>query len=1359
MNLQSSIERIKILFSRFVTEVESNKALGLTDLNKHSENVLIPIFAETYGFRNLKRLEKYHENHPAIDLGDKKAKVAIQITATKTNEKFYKTLEGFVKYKLYEQYDRLIIYVIGKKKERYQGKRYDLILNGSGFEFDKDKDIQDWRNLLREIRNFQIEQARRIEKILEDNFGEFQTPLPKRLDEIQTGIGTFGNVKDTFYLEESPHRILPLVSEPLFPNAPAKNFVGRDKILKEIIAAMKISRILVVSGLPGIGKSMLMNRLAQEVDKKVSFQYSFPEELASLNDLLLRLAGFLENKSNLQYPICNAVQVQISRQQIQSAIELLVNHLNKSEYFLFFDAIENIENNRAILSFFELLKNHLRNGNVFVAGRVIPRFYTVLDESRRTVTSFKLAGLSIPEIKKFLNAREVRLDDEIVDVLFYRFNGLPIAIELACTLSLDLNSDEELQLLPSKVEAQTVDYLFDRVYERLEPVERSLLRTASLFNLSFSTEQLIDAHQQLTNTTEGLSYRIKKLTQRSLLQEVTPDTFRIHEVIRNLILAYSEGLDKKRIKVAQYLTSKIPGDLRIDTEAFILFYHAKAFDAAAEIAVSITEAELIPYYPDLAETIICSLDEECISPKEWVWVIGSKGMLEHHWRRHEKAERYYSEMLTLSQTLKMDEASAIAFQRLGIIMYERKMYEKAENYYLESLKFKKKSGDQGGQAQIYNQLGILYCDQGRLKDAEVIIAKGLEIHDQLDSLESEKLALYGSLSLLHAYSHQWTEALQYGKKVCRIAKEMNWLHKLGQSIVNLGNFEIEQDHHDTARQHYLEALKIGEEYDLWQVTELALSGLIYQSAKLGDHEKGISFVQRAIQIQEMLGDKVRLSILYFEAGIFYFRLGNYPKMVCYHEMGLNIFEFLEDEEQINRYLNNTYLILLEVPAESLPLLNAIKKLKNRLFECDVSYCLAKVYQTLGLIYTEALGKNRVGISCLKKTYQLFEQMNRWREGVNSLLHLGRAYGSSYHYNDALTTFSKAITQLQHLDFPALLAEAYFHRGFCFMNMERWDKAEKDYSQALKLSDEFEAPQFYRELQSKLGGVYHRQGRHEEAAKILEEALSNCRKEEGSEEGICARIDILSELGTVYQALTKKKKALDSFNEALTLSQKHHFKKLEVTSFIDLGNYHLDENQVEQAKECFEKALEFARIIEDKYLEEGSMLSLVYAHFDLGTVKDVWTDFEKMAQQADRLQHYENLIQFLTFAGQVSFEEGKLDDAVKIFEQAVMLALIVGDENLPKQKSVSDYAVIVNEVVKVIREFSRIIEKALNTHKQTGAQEFHKRLYNQLQQQGYWKIIQPSIEPLFSAIGDYLKMEQDVPMTTYILSKLNLGVNQ
>lgn len=779
----------------------------------------------------------------------------------------------------------------------------------------------------------------------------------------------------------------------------------------------------------------------------------------------------------------------------------------------------------------------------------------------------------------------------------------------------------------------------------------------------------------------------------------------------------------------------------------MLCYQANVPDLAAEIAVSLIDTELIPYYPDLAETILDTFNEDIISPEQWVWIIGSKGLLAHHWRRYEEAEKYYSDMLKQAGTLKAQDASAIALQRLGILMSACKEYERAEGYYLESLNIKEGLDDQEGQAQIYNELGILYCEQGRFDGSATVLKKGLAIHKQLASPESAKLWLYGSLSLLYAHNHEWTEALRFEEKVRKIAKEMNWLYELANASFNLGAFEAKQKNHDSARRYYSEALRIAKEHDLWQVEELVLNGLIHQSFELENYDEDITYAQRAIQIQEMLGDKAKLAILYFDVGIFYFCLSNHLEMAHYYEMGLDVFEYLEDKEQIDRYLHNTYQLILE-SIESLSLLDAIKKLKNRLLELDTSYTLAKVYQTLGMIYIEALGKKRVGFACLNKASQLFEQHGLLREHVENLLHLSRTYGLSYQYNDALATFSKAIAQAQQLDLPFLLIEAYFQRGFCFMTMESWDKAEKDYKHALELANEFEGLQIYEDLQNKLGIVYRRQGKYEEAAEILEAALSNCRTKEKVEEDVYSEIDLLSELGLVYQALAKKEEALDSFNEALALSQKYHFKKLESTSFIDLGNYYLENNQPEQAKKRFEKALEVARAANDTNLEEGSMLSLAHAHFELGTFENIQSEFEKILEHANELGHYENLIQFCTFAGQINFEERELELAAKMFEQAMMVALMIGIEETPKLESASDFGRSLNDVIKVIVEFVRIVDRAIKAHKQNDVQEFYKRFNNRLRQQDYWKIVHAFLEP----IGNYLTRWPDESMMTYVSSE-------
>ena len=78
-----------------------------------------------------------------------------------------------------------------------------------------------------------------------------------------------------------------------------------------------------------------------------------------------------------------------------------------------------------------------------------------------------------------------------------------------------------------------------------------------------------------------------------------------------------------------------------------------------------------------------------------------------------------------------------------------------------------------------------------------------------------------------------------------------------------------------------------------------------------------------------------------------------------------------------------------------------------------------------------------------------------------------------------------------------------------------------------------------------------------------------------------------------------------------------------------------------------------------------MLSLAYAHFELGTFEEIQTEFERIAKQANELGHYENLIQFCTFVGQAHFEKGELDSAAQMFEQAIMVALMVGIEKNPK----------------------------------------------------------------------------------------------
>ena len=162
---------LNTLMSRFVTEVEGATAMGHFDINRVAEDVLIPILSEVYELPALKNLNARQANFPGVDLGDTKARVAIQVTSTPTAAKIKDTLQTVVDRKLYLEFDRVIVYVLTRKQGSYTGNGYDEIV-GSHFQFDKDKDIHDFTDVIRLMAQLPLDRQRVIEDLLAANFGD-----------------------------------------------------------------------------------------------------------------------------------------------------------------------------------------------------------------------------------------------------------------------------------------------------------------------------------------------------------------------------------------------------------------------------------------------------------------------------------------------------------------------------------------------------------------------------------------------------------------------------------------------------------------------------------------------------------------------------------------------------------------------------------------------------------------------------------------------------------------------------------------------------------------------------------------------------------------------------------------------------------------------------------------------------------------------------------------------------------------------------------------------------------------------------------------------------------------------------------
>lgn len=200
--------------------------LGLTDINKDAEDFccgLLNILLDA----ELQNLNLLQMDFPAVDLADGAKGLCVQVTSTAGSEKITHTLDRFFAHKLDQDYSRVIVLILGKKKKyRTEFPRKE------GFCFDPSRDIWDIPKLLTELAGLDMTRLNQVDAYLREQFddlGELQPPMD-----------------------------LPVLSALDDPG-----FLGREAELAEISRRFEAGeRFVILSGLGGMGKTELAARFA-----------------------------------------------------------------------------------------------------------------------------------------------------------------------------------------------------------------------------------------------------------------------------------------------------------------------------------------------------------------------------------------------------------------------------------------------------------------------------------------------------------------------------------------------------------------------------------------------------------------------------------------------------------------------------------------------------------------------------------------------------------------------------------------------------------------------------------------------------------------------------------------------------------------------------------------------------------------------------------------------------------------------------------------------------------------------------------------------------------------------------------------
>lgn len=1106
-----------------------------------------------------------------------------------------------------------------------------------------------------------------------------------------------------------------------------ENFVGRDQLIRNLLSAEKSSHMVVILGIPGVGKTALMREIAAQHDATRVFWYDFKPGLVSLGDVLLNLAVFLDRIATPGTNLFGALQSWSLSERAR--IDLIIQSLNATDCYLFFDSFHHTAADPTIQSFFSMLLQDLKSGATYVVSRSIPDFFTPIAEAKGILKRIEIDGLEEPETALFFQRRGIQVSAEAKGLLQDRFNGLPLALELATTLLETRSAPFDLASIATHIENSALDYLFGEVYAHLEPTSRDMLTVGSLLVVPFTRSRLLKGYQSVFGHPANEA-DLLDLKRKLLVRPLGLDLYRVHDVIATLALRFANPPTAHRIALADLLAEQEADDPLSQLSAILLYVESEEFDRAAEITMTVVDSGLSDVSPGLAETLLNSFRREWVTPEHWTWLLASRGDLSYHWHRYTEAEDRFQQMLRSAEDLHDRFATAVALLRLGNT-YLRQKDKRAEAHYRDSLTIYKKLRNVDGQAQVQNNLGLLYVERHRFADARTAFQKGLQLLERAEASDDQKLSLFGNLGYLYAEQEQWERAVEFTRKALHIAQAIDRPDQVALSLYNLGLHEAHQKNYPKAREYFLESLELAEKYDLWEAEELLQIALGRQSFESGDVNEAIARFQRVIEIEERVQDKAKIASIYFDIGTFYFSKQAYQDAMLYYEKGIALFEHLTDPEQQSIFLTNILAFAIQTQ-EPQRVLKGIKLLKRRLRQRSAEQALALVYGTLGEIYSRILDNARVGLAYKEREITILGQLGLQEEQAEALVNLVALCEELRRFGDGIRFASQAISTADTCGFTRLAAIGHFNRGNQYATLEMWREAEDDYQRSIELARMIKDDALTDSVQHNLGEMYRREGRPGDAIPLLESSLAFAR-EHGNTSTV---IRTLNNLGLAHQALSSAESALSCFDEALQLSQSTLRKHDEANTLISLGNYYLEVNQPDRAKEYFEHALAVARETEDVDMEEGSILSLAYAHRLLGTVDEIAGEFKIIAERAGELEHYENLTDMLTFAGESNLEEGECASSAEMFDQALIVAVALSVDRIEQLESTLRDQQLLPEFTKVVVSICKAIDRAVQDDRTSHAKEMHRCLTDRLETE-VWGETGIMINKYLRPISDYL----------------------
>ncbi len=646
-------------------------------------------------------------------------------------------------------------------------------------------------------------------------------------------------------------------------------FVGRSDELKRIDQWInaRVPRIIVIKGIPGIGKTTLASRIveiSQLQGERDLFWYRF-HEWDTLRSTLTDMGEFLWQigKQKLKFYLDNESTI-----ELPEVGKILKSDLEGLNAIMVFDDFQKI--GKDLLQLFKIYveltgPDKFKCLNIIILTRGATGFYGRREVAiNKLIAEIELVGLDPDESKELLNLSN--LEEPEFNKIFKITGGHPLSIEL---ISIHLAKKMELQ----KINELTIEldigelfkekhdinkYVQEEIFQRLTPVEKKLLNRVAIFRYPIQPEAFF--------VEDDLDFEcVDSLVDNSLLHETTSG-YELHELIKEFFFRRLPPQLKAQYhtEAAKYYTSEFEVDnsmTRTDPvlspmailEAQHHYLQAKSYGDAARLLVKYGDVFIDNGYTEELMAILTELGPEKVPKDTWPQLLIQKGHILTVKGEWDNALKCYQDSLNCYESNGNDHGLARAYNAIGTIHFRKGDFQKAMDFFMKGMDFAKSGGDLQNSSKLYSNMALVHWGNGKLNKAIELNKKCLELSEQLEDKAGIARA-HNNLGIIYWEQNKLDDAELEYTLALGISEDISDKRTIAILYDNLGEVFRLKGENDKAFDYYSKSLTLSEELDFkWQIAEVNCNlGLMYSEV---DRKKSRKHLDTALKLYTAIGAK------------------------------------------------------------------------------------------------------------------------------------------------------------------------------------------------------------------------------------------------------------------------------------------------------------------------------------------------------------------------------------------------------------------------------------------------------------------------------------------------------------------------